>query len=76
MFSLLLGIISVLFLILLVYAEEKELLKRFGNDYADYINKTPLLLIKRKMRFLKRCLIRKTLVLRKCIKSISDMESD
>jgi len=38
----------VLFLILLVYAEEKELLKRFGNDYADYINKTPLILIKRK----------------------------
>jgi CubicO group peptidase (beta-lactamase class C family)/protein-S-isoprenylcysteine O-methyltransferase Ste14 len=36
MISVFLGGISVLFLILLIYAEEKELLKRFGNDYADY----------------------------------------
>ena len=48
MISVFLGSISVLLLILLVYAKEKELLKRLGNDYADYINKTPLFLIKRK----------------------------
>ena len=48
MISVFLGSISVLFLILSIYAEEKELLKRFGNDYADYKNKTPLFLIKRK----------------------------
>ncbi len=48
MISIFFGIISILFLIQLIYTEEKELLKRFGNDYVDYQNKTPLFLIKRK----------------------------
>ncbi|MDG6219075.1 MAG: serine hydrolase [Candidatus Thermoplasmatota archaeon] len=46
MISVFLAGISVSFLILLIYAEEKKLLKRFGKDYADYKNKTPLFLIK------------------------------
>jgi len=48
MISVFLGCISILFLSLLIYAEEKELLKKFGKDYADYQNKTPLFPKKRK----------------------------
>jgi CubicO group peptidase (beta-lactamase class C family)/protein-S-isoprenylcysteine O-methyltransferase Ste14 len=48
MISVLLGICSIVFMILLIYTEEKELLKRFGNDYEDYMKNTPIFLFKRK----------------------------